>query len=743
MLRPALILGLLLLLLIPAAAMGAPPADSGEQLRAAAAAGDEAKVRALLDAGTPVDAPARHGRTALLEACWKGHLGVARLLLERGANPSVREAFFGMTALTGALGAGNLELVRLLLDKGAEWADEVLFTAIERDDLGLAKMALDTGRIEPLDLAAARKEAANASAELRELLAKAEGTKRQFPPFRPAAERLAMILGQYQNRDKSVVLVVSQRGTGLELKLTGQEAPIAVEPVEADRFDTADGKISATFAGRGGIIERMMINRDGELLFLGKAPAVEPTDLQASAPAPTAPAAPAVEEETGAGRGAAIVPRPWPMFRGPGSSGVADGQGAPASWDVEKGRGVRFKTPIPGLALSSPVIWGDRIYLTTVVAVEGDPEFNNDKYGDLTPVEDKSEMSFRTYALDTKGKILWQHEIFRGKSGTARHIKSSHANSTPVTDGEKLVVLFGAVGKLAAYDKDGKILWQTELGPLDSTDPPSGTAGWGHAASPILVGDKIIVQVDRHKDSYLAAFALKDGKEIWRTARNDFSSWSTPTLYSSPNGEELVVNGTTIRGYDPKTGAELWKLGPNSEVVVSTPQVGNDLIYVTAGYPPVRPVYAIRPGQRGDLSLPEGESKSKAIAWSYNRGGTYIPTPILYRGYYHTCNNNGIFTTYDAATGQQLSTQRLSQSGMMVTASPVAADGRLFVFGEDGTAYVLSSGPTPALIGTYPMGEAVMSSPAISGGLMVVRTLGHVFGLESAPADGPETKASR
>jgi outer membrane protein assembly factor BamB len=731
MLRPALILGLLLLL-IPAAAMGAPPADPGEQLRAAAGAGDEAKVRALLDAGTPVDAPARHGRTALLEASFKGHLGVARLLIERGANPSVREAFFGMTAIDGALENGNLELLKLLLDKGADFADQVLFTAIDRDDAGLVKMALATGRIEPLDLAAARKEAAEKSAELRELLAKAEGVKRQRPPFKPAAERLAMIVSQYQNRDRSVILTVARRGSGLELKLSGQEAPILVEPIEDDRFDSADGNVSAVFWGRGGIIERVVVNRGGELLFLGKSPAVEPTDLKASSPPPAA--APAVEEEA-ASRGSAMVPRPWPMFRGPGSSGVADGQGAPASWDVEKGKGVRFKTPIPGLALSSPVIWGDRIYLTTVVAVEGDPEFNNDKYGDLTPVEDKSEMSFRTYALDTQGKVLWQHEIFRGKSGTARHIKSSHANSTPVTDGERLVVLFGAVGKLAAYDKDGKILWQTELGPLDSTDPPSGTAGWGHAASPILVGDKIIVQVDRHKDSYLAAFALKDGKELWRTARSDFSSWSTPTLYSSPNGEELVVNGTTIRGYDPKTGAELWKLGPNSEVVVSTPQVGNDLIYVTAGYPPVRPVYAIRPGQRGDLSLPEGESKSKAIAWSYNRGGTYIPTPILYRGYYHTCNNNGIFTTYDAVTGQQLSTQRLSQSGMMVTASPVAADGRLFVFGEDGTAYVLSSGPTPALIGTYPMGEAVMSSPAISGGLMVVRTLGHVFGLEAAAAE--------
>lgn len=723
----------LLFLCTPAALAGGDP---GEELRAAATAGDEAKVRALLDAGAPVDAAARHGRTALLNATLKGHFGVVKLLVERGASVKVRGQFFGDKPIDGALEHGNLDMVRFLLERGAEGAVDVLFVAIQRDDVGLAKLALELGRIEPLDLAAARKEAAAApsplSPALQELLAKAVAVPREFPPYSPVAERVALQVGKFQNRDASQVVMVERSGKGLRVKMPGDAPALQVEPVEEDRYDTSDGKVSVQFGGRGGIIERIFINREGDVLFLGKAPADEPVLLKTAGsqatPEPQIPDASAAEEQ---GRGKTIVARPWPQFRGSGSSGVADGQGAPFSWNLEKGEGLRFKTPIPGLALASPIIWGDRIYIATAVPKEGKNEFNNDKYHDMKPVEDRDEHSFRLYALDTRGQIVWEREVFRGPPGALRHIKSSQANSTPVTDGEKVVVLFGAVGKLATFNKDGKLLWQVELGPLDSTDPPSGTVGWGHASSPILVGRQVIVQADLHRNGFLASFDLDSGKELWRTPRQDLSSWATPNVIRSAAGEELVVNATTIRGYDAQNGKELWRLGPNSEVVVSTPQIGEDLIYVTAGYPPVRPVYAIRPGQRGDLSLPAGTSTSASIAWSHQRGGTYIPSPILYRGYFHTCNNNGIFATYDAKKGDLLSTQRLSQSGMAVTASLLAADGRIFVFTEDGTALVLSSGPEPALLGTYTVGEPVMATPAISGGLMVVRTLDHVIGIES------------
>src|SRR5215210_1294843 len=704
--------------LVPLAAQAAD--DPGEALRAAAGAGDEARVRALLEAGAAVDAPARYGQTPLFFAAQKGHLGVVRLLIERGANVNAREQFFGQSILDVALQSDNLELVRLLLDKGAEGADALLFTAIERDNLELAKMAFATGQLEPLDLAAARREAAGSSQALRDLLAAATATPRQRPPHHPTAERLQLSTGRYQSPNGAAAVTVAVRGEGLELQLPGKPAASAVAPVAADRFDSPDGRLSAQFGGRGGTIEWLRVNQDGEISFFSQS-TVEPAPLRSATETVAAVPAP-----TGAAR-------PWPQFRGPGASGVGDGQGAPASWNMATGEGVRFKTPIPGIGLASPIVWGDRIYVTTAISSKGDTTFRTGLYGDTASVNDRSEHSFRLYALDTKdGKVIWEREVHRGVPGTLRHTKSSLANSTPVTDGERVVVLFGAVGKLVAYDRAGALLWQRDVGILDSNDPQSGTDEWGHASSPILAGDRVIVQADRKKDSFLAAYRLSDGTELWRVARSEPSTWATPTLVAAPAGDELVVNGPTIRAYDPRSGAELWRLGPNSEVVVSTPQAGDGLIFVTAGYPPVRPVYAIRPGQRGDLTLPKGERSSPAIAWSQNRGGTYIPTPILYRGFFHTCNNNGILTTYRAATGESLSTLRVDNAGISISASPVAADGRLYMFSETGQAYVLASGPEPVLLGSYPIGEIVMSTPAISGGLMVVRTLGHIVGLETA-----------
>jgi outer membrane protein assembly factor BamB len=219
-------------------------------------------------------------------------------------------------------------------------------------------------------------------------------------------------------------------------------------------------------------------------------------------------------------------------------------------------------------------------------------------------------------------------------------------------------------------------------------------------------------------------------------AREEPSTWSTPNVLPAPSGDELIANGTTIRAYDPRTGRSLWSLGPNSEVVVATPVVGDGLAFVTAGYPPVRPVYAVRPGQRGDLSLPKGERASKAVAWSHPRGGTYIPSPLLYRGNLHTCNNNGVLTTYRAATGEQLSQLRLSAAGASFSASPVAADGRLYIASEAGDVHILRAGPEPELLAVHPMGETVMSTPAISGGLLVVRTLHQVFGLARPAGEG-------
>jgi len=702
------------------AAVGADDAKRGEELREAATAGDLARVRALLEAGVPVDAEARYGQTALYFAAEKGRLEIARLLVERGANADVRERFFNTSALDVALQGGHLELARFLLASGARDATSALFAAAERGDVALARAALDTARIEPLELQAARKAAEEKGpAELRELLAKATVAKPVRQPVTVTPDRLRAYAGRYRG-GSGPEHTVAVGGSGVVLTTPGAEA-VSLAPIGDDRFETADGKMSVQFGGRGGSIEYLLVNREGDL---------SRQSLVTSDPQPLNTAKASTEDKA-----ARTEPKPWPQFRGPQASGIGDGQGAPLAWNVPKGENVRFKTPIPGIALSSPVIWGERIFLTSATSASGDKTFRTGLYGDGTAVDDTSEHVFRVYALDkSTGRIVWEREAVRKPPTVRRHLKSSLANATPTTDGKHVIALFGAVGLLIAYDFDGKELWRRDVGILDCNDPQSGTAEWGHASSPVIHGDLVIVQGDRRKDSFVAAYSRSTGREAWRVARDETSTWSTPNLLRGPSGDELLTNGRMIRAYDPATGRLLWTLGPNSEVVVATPVVGQGMAFVTAGYPPVRPVYAVRPGHRGDLSLGDEKSQSEAVAWSHKRGGTYIPTPILYRDHLYTVNNNGILTCYRAATGEQVYQTRLGEAGASFAASPVAADGRLYFASETGEVYVLRAGPEQALLTTNVMDEVVMATPAISDGLMVVRTLGHVVGLAESGA---------
>ena len=394
----------------------------------------------------------------------------------------------------------------------------------------------------------------------------------------------------------------------------------------------------------------------------------------------------------GARRGTAAA-KPWPQFRGERASGIGDGQGVPLTWNVARGENLRFKTKVPGMGNSSPIVFGNRIFVTTAVSGTGDNSIRTGLYGDGDSVDDLSEHSFRLLALDTKtGSVVWDREVARTKPTVKRHLKSSQSNATPVTDGQRVIVLFGTVGVMAAYDFAGKELWRRDLGVLEVSDPQAGAAQWGHGSSPILYRDLVIVQADRVKDSFLAAFKAATGEPVWRVARDEPSTWSTPNVVTAASGDELVTNGQKVRGYEPATGKLLWTLGPNSEVVVATPVVADGLALVTAGYPPVRPVYAIRPGQRGDISLREGEHSSAAVAWSHERGGTYIPTPLPYRGLLYTVNNNGILTAYKLDSGEQVFATRLPLGSF--SASPVAADGRLYFAGETGEVHVLRAGPT-------------------------------------------------
>jgi outer membrane protein assembly factor BamB len=252
---------------------------------------------------------------------------------------------------------------------------------------------------------------------------------------------------------------------------------------------------------------------------------------------------------------------------------------------------------------------------------------------------------------------------------------------------------------------------------------------WGTASSPIIYKNLVIVQCDRQKDSFLGVYDIDSGREVWRAARDEPPSWGTPTVYDGPPRAELITNGARyIRGYDPLTGKELWRLGPNSEITVPAPVVGHGLIFVTNGYRPIQPIFAILPGAFGDISLPEGQESGAQIAWSKTRGGPYQPTPIVYGPYLYVCNNNGILTAYEARTGKEVYRQRLGGKGGY-SASPVAADGRLYFTSEEGEIRVVSAGPEFELLALHTMDDACMATPAIADGMIFVRTQHTLYGI--------------
>lgn len=418
----------------------------------------------------------------------------------------------------------------------------------------------------------------------------------------------------------------------------------------------------------------------------------------------------------------------WPQFRGSGAAGVAESGPAPASWNAEKTTNLRWKTAIPGLGHSSPVTWGNKIFITTAITSAAKDETRFGLYGDVAPVKDDPKHTWKVYALDSKtGKILWERVASEGIPKVKRHPKSTHADPTPATDGKYLVALFGSEG-LYCYNLNGKLLWKQDLGVLDSGWFYDPDYQWEYGSSPIIYKNLVIVQADVQKNSYIAAYDIKSGKQVWKTTRDEISSWGTPTVYEGKARAELIANGSkAIRGYDPLTGKELWRLSPNSEITTPTPFVAHDLIFVTSGYAPIQPIYAIKPGANGDISLKDGKESNEFVAWSKKRGGPYMPTPVVYGDHLYTCSNQGVFTAYNAKTGERIYQERLGGKGGAFTASPIASDGKIYLSSEDGDVFVVKAGLKYELLATNPVGEVMMATPAISDGMVIVRGIKHLF----------------
>ena len=377
--------------------------------------------------------------------------------------------------------------------------------------------------------------------------------------------------------------------------------------------------------------------------------------------------------------------RYWPRWRGPSGQGLVTGSGYPDRWSATEN--VLWKTSIPGDGNSSPIVWRDRILITT--AYEGGRRL--------------SVLAFRR----ADGVRLWETFAPEGRRDGGTHFKNGHASATPATDGERVYVSFGTRG-LLALDLNGKIVWQQDLGQMDAYH---GTAG-----SPLLYKDRLILYQDQYSGSFIAAFETRTGKQLWRTSRDASVGWGTPIAVRVGDHDEIIVNSQSrVTAYDPATGRELWRCGGTTYEVIPTPVVGYGMIFCSSGR--AGPTLAIRPGGRGDVTRSH-------LAWSSPRGSPFVPSPILYGESLYMVNDMAsIVTSLDARTGKLMWQGRLGVAQREgFSASPVAVDGKVFFTNDDGDTFVLCAGPTFEILHVNRLGEQILASPALVEGRWYFRT---------------------
>jgi outer membrane protein assembly factor BamB len=418
----------------------------------------------------------------------------------------------------------------------------------------------------------------------------------------------------------------------------------------------------------------------------------------------------------------------WPHFRGPTmNAAVADNPDLPEQWSATEN--VEWATEIPGIGWSSPVVWGNRVFLTTVTA-EGD--FEQPKPGlyapngrpDPVPLEH----DWRVYCLDLEtGDVVWQRSVRLGFPEFPRHMKNSYASETPTTDGERVYVRFGELG-LFTFDMDGNEVWSLAI-------PDRQTRSeWGSASSPVVHEEKLIILYDNEEESWISALDKRTGEEIWRTARDEVSTWATPYVWEHDGRTEIVTSGVNrIRSYD-LDGGLLWEMnGHMSWATIATPFSSHGLVYVNSGYfrDERRPAYAIRPGASGDISLKDGEVANEFVAWYQPKAGNYNTSPLVYGDIYYSLLDRGFFESYDALTGDPVYGRQRLSVGSSFTSSPWAYNGKIFALSEQGETYVIRAGRQFEVVGVNSLDEMAMASPAIVGDRLLIRTQSKVYSIRN------------
>jgi outer membrane protein assembly factor BamB len=418
-----------------------------------------------------------------------------------------------------------------------------------------------------------------------------------------------------------------------------------------------------------------------------------------------------------------ILAQNWPGWRCDGS-GISSEKNLPLKWSESEG--IKWKTPIPGAGHSSPVVWANRIFVTTTVAEDPNVEsFRGGVYmGGNRPKPDESEYSYLVICLDAgQGNVLWSKEVARQSPKTRRHTKNTYASETPVTDGKYVIASFGSAG-MYCVDFEGNVVWQRDLGLMRRK------RGWGTGASPVLFHDTVIFNCDSDDDSYIAAFDKATGNPVWRTERNEGASWGTPFLFDTDGRTIIVTNASQrMRGYDAVTGKLLWECSGGSMITVPSPVATQELVFLSSGHSllPKRPIVAVRPNASGDITPPRGESQSDGVAWSHRSGGPYVTSPIAIGEYLYVPQDRGSLTCYEAKTGKVVYKNQKLGARNTITASPVAADGKIYVQTEDGECYVIKPGPEFEILAVNKLEEVFCASPAVSAGKIFLRGRKHLY----------------
>ena len=448
----------------------------------------------------------------------------------------------------------------------------------------------------------------------------------------------------------------------------------------------------------------------------------------------------AVMAITGTATRSLVAQQQWPQFRGLEAGEIPDDPSLPDRWSETEN--VAWSVDIPGLSWSSPVVWNDHIFVTTAVSDGDEPDPVKGLYD---PGDDNGSRAsgnvhrWVLYDIDfTSGRVLWQTELHRMPPPIARHLKNSFASETPVSDGRRVYVYLGTIGLVTAVNMSGETVWRHEIEAYDTT------SGFGSAASPVVHGDRVYVVNDNVTDSFMIALDKNTGEELWRIQREERGqNWATPFIWKNEVRTELVTNATGgIRSYD-LDGNLLWKIHGMSGLTIPTPFAKHGLLYLSSGYPGggLRPVYAVRPGASGDISVwppdrirsgiasdfPGPRETSEYVAWSYPLLGTYNTSALVYGDYYYTLLDRGFLLCHDAKTGDEIYGRQRLEIGNGFTASPWAYNGKIFLLSEDGDTYVVKAGAKFEILHKNALNEMSLATPAIVRGSLILRTQSKLY----------------